>query len=77
MIEIWGKQNCPYCENAKQLCEANGLTYVYKQLGEDFERDEILAEFPGAKTFPQIKINEDKIGGFDQLFEHINKEATA
>lgn len=67
MIEIWGKPLCPYCDAAKQLCESRGLKYIYKQLDVDFTREEILAEFPQARTYPQIKINGDKIGGYDKL----------
>jgi glutaredoxin len=67
MIEIWGKPACPYCEKAKRLCESRNLKYVYKQLDVDFTRDEIFEEFPEAKTFPQIKINGTRIGGYDKL----------
>lgn len=67
MIEIWGKPQCPFCERAKMLCETRGLNYVYKQLDVDFTRDEVLEMFPGAKTFPQIKVGGVKIGGYDQL----------
>ena len=67
MIEIWGKPNCPYCERAKALCESRNLKYKYKQLDVDFTRDEILENFPGAKTFPQIVVAGTKIGGYDKL----------
>ena len=38
MIEIWGKPACPFCDQAKALCEARQLEYTYKQLGTDFNR---------------------------------------
>jgi glutaredoxin len=52
---------------AKALCESRQLEYTYKQLGTDFNRDDILEKFPGAKTFPQIKVNDENIGGYDKL----------
>ncbi len=67
MIEIWGKPQCPYCTQAKLLCKQYGYEYIYKQLDEDFTRDDILFEFPKARTFPQIRINGQSIGGYDQL----------
>tara|TARA_B100001250_G_scaffold397189_2_gene404045 strand:- start:23 stop:259 length:237 start_codon:yes stop_codon:yes gene_type:complete len=67
MIEIWGKPMCPYCDRAKSLCEQNGYEYTYKQLDEDFTREELLELFPTARTFPQIKVDGESIGGFDQL----------
>jgi len=41
-------------------------TAVYK-LGLDFGRDEMMAKFPTARTFPQIKIDGKSIGGWDQF----------
>ena len=36
-------------------------------LDEDFTREELFEIFPTARTFPQIKIDGESIGGFDQL----------
>jgi len=66
-IEIWGKPDCIFCNRAKEICDSRGLDYTYKQYGEDFTKEEILAEFVGAKTFPQIKIDGTPIGGFHEL----------
>ena len=71
MIEIWGKPNCPHCEQAKRFCENNLLDYTYKLLNVDFTREEVLEMFPGARTFPQIKVGDTKIGGFDKLPSYI------
>ena len=35
MIKIYGKDNCAYCNMAKQLCESKGLDYEYLMLDED------------------------------------------
>jgi glutaredoxin len=67
MIEIFGKPMCPFCEQAKQLCETRGLEYTYKSLGTDYTKEELLENFPGARTVPQIRINGQNIGGFDKL----------
>jgi len=73
MVEIWGKPHCPYCEQAKAICEQKQVAFTYKQLDEDFTREEIFEEFPGARTFPQIKVDGKSIGGFQELREHFNK----
>jgi glutaredoxin len=73
MIEIWGKPSCPYCERAIALCESRNLNYVYKQLDVDFTRNEILENFPGARTFPQIVVGGTKIGGYDQLGSYLEE----
>ena len=71
MIQIWGKAQCPHCEAAKAFCEQNKYNYEYRQLDVDFTREEVLEHFPGARTFPQIVVNGEKIGGWDQLRSYI------
>jgi glutaredoxin 3 len=73
MIEIWGKTQCPHCEQAKRFCESRKFNYVYKQLDTDFTREEVLEAFPGARTFPQIKVNGEIVGGFDKLTKYIEE----
>jgi len=74
MIEIYGKDNCPYCDKAKALCERKGLDYQYKLLSFDFTREEMFEMFPTARTFPQIKVDGNAIGGYTELEEILNVE---
>jgi len=74
MIEIWGKEQCPYCDMAKALCEQQKMDYEYKLLYFDFTREEMLEKFPGARTFPQIIVDGNKIGGYTELKELTNLE---
>jgi glutaredoxin 3 len=69
MIEIFGKTMCPFCDKAKALCEKEGYEYTYKQLDVDFTREELFEQFPSAKTFPQIRIDGEAIGGYDDLWQ--------
>ena len=71
MIEIFGKPQCPFCDKAKSLCEKEGLEYTYSQLDADFTREELFEQFPTARTFPQIRIKGENIGGYDQLAEYV------
>ena len=73
MIEIYGKPMCPFCDKAKALCEQKGLDYNYKSLGTDYQVNELLEMFPGAKTVPQIIVGGNKIGGFDKLEKYIEE----
>ena len=73
MIEIYGKPACPFCDRAKALCESRNLPYKYYQLDTDFTREEVLEMFPGARTFPQIKVHGRKIGGFDKLPSYLEE----
>jgi len=71
MIEIWGKPACPHCDQAKKFCETRNFKYVYKQLDVDFTREEVFENFPGARTFPQIKVNNKIIGSKDDFLKYV------
>ena len=71
---VWSKPACPYCVKAKQLCEREGYDFKYYMLEEDFTREELFELFPTARTFPQIKVDGESIGGFDQLYTWHNKD---
>ena len=73
MITIYGKPMCPFCDKAKALCEQRGYNYEYKTLGTDYTKEELLETFPGAKTVPQIVINGNKIGGWEQMVKYIEE----
>ena len=73
MITIYGKPMCPFCDKAKALCEQRGYAYEYKTLGTDYSKEELLETFPGARTVPQIVINGEKIGGWDQMVKYIEE----
>ena len=74
MIQIWGKPQCPSCVKAKTMLERREVKFEYFELGKDFTREEVLAEFPEARTFPQIILNGEKIGGYSALVEVLSNE---
>ena len=65
--EIFGKPDCIHCEKAKFLCKQKEIEFTYQELGKDFEMGFILEKFPGAKTFPQIIVDGEYVGGYDDL----------
>jgi len=77
-IEIYGKTQCPYCDMAKRLAQRvcneakqQNHTYNYYQLEQDFNRDFVLENFPGARTFPQIRIDGKNIGGYTEFEAYV------
>ena len=71
MIEIYGKPACPSCLKAKQFCESHKLKFEYFTLDTDFTREELFEQFPTAKTFPQIKIGDNKVGGYEGMVKYV------
>jgi glutaredoxin 3 len=66
-VEIYSKPQCPYCVQAKALAEREGYELTYKMLDEDFDRETLMETFPGARTFPQIIVDGEKIGGYTEF----------
>ena len=72
-ITIYSKNNCGYCVKAKALLKGLGLEFEEKSLEKDFNSDPSkLIEDIGknVRTMPQIKIDGELIGGYNQLVEH-------
>jgi glutaredoxin len=47
--------------------ERSDISYSVLKLGKDFTREDVLSEFPNARTFPQIKIDGSNIGGWSEF----------
>jgi glutaredoxin 3 len=66
-ITVYTTNACPFCVRAKALLDARGLPYEEVNLGRDPETRAELAQKTGMMTFPQILIDEQLVGGFDEL----------
>lgn len=73
-VEIYSKPQCPYCVQAKALAERKGYNVIYKMLDEDFDREALMETFPGARTFPQIIVDGEKIGGYTEFKALVMRE---
>jgi glutaredoxin len=71
-VILYSKDNCGYCVKAKSLLNNLGLTYTEKKI-ENFLTTEALFEEIGkqVRSMPQIKINGELIGGYNQLIEYL------
>ncbi len=68
-VIIYSTTVCPYCIRAKQLLERKGIPY--KEINLSNEAPEVRVELMQRthhRTVPQIFINDQFIGGFDQLY---------
>ena len=73
-VEIYSKPQCPYCDMAKELAEREEHDLTVKMLDVDFDREVLMETFPGARTFPQIIVNGDKIGGYQEFKKLVDGE---
>ena len=67
-IEVYSTASCPYCVAAKNLLKARGLEWTEVRVDTDpVQREAMLVRSGGARTVPQIFINDQHVGGFDEL----------
>ena len=69
-IEFYTWQYCPFCIKAKTLLNKKNIQFTeYKIDGDEAARDEMSLRASGRRSLPQIFINNEGIGGCDDLFE--------
>ncbi|HEY6545794.1 MAG TPA: glutaredoxin 3 [Dokdonella sp.] len=67
-VEMYTTAFCPYCVMAKQFLQRKGLDFEEVRVDTDpARRDEMLARSDGRRTVPQIFIEGQHVGGFDDL----------
>jgi len=65
-VLIYSTQTCPYCVNAKQLLQREGISFEEINV-EDEKKRAYMEQISGRRTVPQIFIGERHVGGFDDL----------
>jgi glutaredoxin 3 len=66
-VRIFTTEPCSFCRTAKSLLQARGIDYEETALAKDPQGRAALVELTGMMTFPQILIDGELIGGFQEL----------
>jgi glutaredoxin 3 len=66
-ITLYTTEHCPYCTSAKKLLAKRSIEYEEINLARDPEGRAKLSEITGMFTFPQIVIDGQTLGGFQEL----------
>lgn len=66
-VTMYTKDNCPYCRLAKDLLTAKQVTV--EEIRVDLDADQLakMMKLSNRRTVPQIFINDEPIGGYDDL----------
>ena len=69
---VYGKSDCPFCSMAKEELRLRGIPFDYIDLK---EIGKTAREVTGrkVKTVPQIYLEGEYVGGYDELMEYFNK----
>ena len=70
IVKIYSTAICPYCERTKMLLEKRNIKYTEFKIDEDVKLfEEMLALSNGRRSVPQIFIDDQHIGGYDDLVD--------
>jgi len=64
---VWSKNHCPYCDQAKNLLKLKGIEYEERNINQGWDREDLIAAVPSARTVPQIFLDDKLVGGFNEL----------
>lgn len=68
-VEIYTWQTCPFCIRAKMLLWWKGVNYTeYKIDGDDAARAKMSQRANGRRSVPQVFINNEHVGGCDDIY---------
>lgn len=67
-VVVYSSGNCPYCIRAKELLEKKGIQFEEIRVDLDTAQRDVMIERSGRRTVPQIFINNQPIGGYDDLY---------
>ena len=73
---VWSKDSCPFCTQAKALLESRGIEYEERNVSQNWTREQLLEAVPNARTVPQIFLNEELVGGFNELRQRLTRAKT-
>tara|TARA_R110001599_G_scaffold13186_1_gene60432 strand:+ start:116 stop:397 length:282 start_codon:yes stop_codon:yes gene_type:complete len=70
-ITVYSKPACQFCDKAKALLTQLDYEYTEKVVTKDISLEELFEELgKTVRTIPQIVIDENHIGGFNELREY-------
>ena len=70
-VIVYSKPACQFCDKAKALLTQLKIEYKEKVVTKDISLEELFEELgKTVRTIPQIVIDENHIGGFNELREY-------
>ena len=74
MFEIYGTTNCTYCVKAKELLTVHDKEYKFIDVSEnEGVTAAFFKKFPNVRKVPQITLDDNHIGGYNELLDLIVK----
>ena len=75
-VVVYGKASCSYCDKVKAFLSEKGVTHSYVDIKGDSEESvegfELITQTLKLRTVPQVLIDGELIGGFEDTVKYIN-----
>lgn len=73
---VWSKDPCPFCDRAKDLLKSRGIEFEERNITNGtWTKEQLMESVPGARSVPQIFINHQHVGGFNELVKYLEETA--
>ena len=66
-VILFSTPSCTFCVHAKSLLTKRGVDFEEVDLGDEPELQQELAEVTGRTSFPQIIVDGEPLGGYNEL----------
>ena len=68
---VWSKPGCGFCTAAKTLLKSKNITVDERVIGDGWTKEQLMEAVPTARTVPQIFLDGEHVGGFNELKERL------
>lgn len=68
-VKMYSRPGCGYCSAARQLLRQKGISFEDINIGGNADLRREMEALSGGYTVPQIFINDQPIGGYDDMAE--------
>lgn len=73
---VWSKENCPHCEQAKNLLAQHDIAFEERKIGTKWTKEQLLESVPTARSVPQISLYGQYIGGYNELVDYFEQNTS-
>lgn len=70
---VWSKNQCTFCDQAKNLLKSKGIEFEERNINTDWTKEQLLEAVPTARALPQIFLDDEYVGGFQELRTQLSK----
>ena len=70
---VYTKIGCPFCTKVISVLKLSELQYVEYKLGRDFDKEQFYDKFGVGATFPQVVVNDTRLGGCQETVKYLKE----